>query len=109
MLIVARQFALAYMPYEIGRLPPWARATITRTCTPAFARYLLGHPARETRLLAAHPNDVETYRVVSVNLAAGANQAAVSYVSAQDRADTGAFLLTLARRRGRWLVAGLDP
>jgi hypothetical protein len=109
MLIVARQFALAYMPYEIGRLPHWARVAITRTCTAAFARYLLGHPARETRLLAAHPNDVETYRVASVNLAAGADRAAVSYVSAQDHADTGAFMLTLAKRRGRWVVAGLDP
>ena len=46
---------------------------------------------------------------MSVNLAAGADQAAVSYVSAQDPADTGAFLVTLAKRRGRWLVTGLDP
>jgi hypothetical protein len=109
MLAVARQFAVAYMPYEIGRLPGWARAAITRTCTRAFARYLLAHPARQTSLLAAHPNDVEAYRVASVNLAAGADRAAVSYVSAQDRADTGAFLVTLAKRRSRWLVAGLDP
>jgi len=32
----------------------------------------------------------------------------VSYVSDQDRADTGAFLLTLAHRHGRWLVAALE-
>ena len=108
MLAPARRFALAYMAYEIGRLPRWARAEIARTCTPAFARYLLGHPARQTPLLAAHPNDVKTYRVASVNLAADANRVSVSYVSVQDRADTGAFLVTLAKRRGRWLVAGLD-
>ena len=108
MLAVARRFALAYMPYQIGRLPRWARATIARTCTPAFARYLLAHPARQTPLLAAHPNDVETYRVASVNLVAGVNRVSVSYVSVQDPADTGAFLLTLAERHGRWLVAGLD-
>ena len=29
-------------------------------------------------------------------------------VSDQDRADTGAFLLTLAHPRGRWLVAALE-
>jgi hypothetical protein len=109
MLAVARRFALAYMPYQIGRLPRRARAEIARTCTPAFARYLLAHPARQTPLLTAHPKGVETYRVASVNLAAGANRVSVSYVSAQNRADTGAFLLTLARRRGRWLVARLNP
>jgi hypothetical protein len=109
MLTVPRRFALAYMPYQIGRLPHWARAAIARTCTPGFARYLLAHPARQTPLLAAHPDDVETYRVASVNLAAGANRAAVSYVSTQDPADTGAFLLTLAKRHGRWLIARLDP
>jgi hypothetical protein len=109
MLAVARQFALAYMPYQIGRLPHWARAAIARACTPAFARYLLAHPARQTRLLAAHPDEVETYRVASVNLAAGANRVSVSYVSAQDPADAGAFGVTLAKRRGRWLVARLDP
>jgi hypothetical protein len=32
----------------------------------------------------------------------------VSYVSVQDPADTGAFLLTLAKRDGRWVIAGLD-
>jgi hypothetical protein len=108
MLAIARRFAIAYMPYQIGRLPRWARAAITRTCTPAFARYLLAHPPRQIPLLTAHPNDVETYRVASVNLAASADRTAVSYVSAQDPADTGAFLVTLAERHGRWLVAGLD-
>jgi hypothetical protein len=108
MLAVARRFAVAYMPYQIGRLPRWARATIARTCMPAFARYLLAHPARQTPLLAVHPNDVETYRVASVNLAAGTNRVSVSFVSAQDPADTGAFLLTLTKRDGPWLVAGLD-
>jgi hypothetical protein len=109
MLAVARRFALAYTPYQIGRLPHLARGAITRTCTPAFARYLLAHPARQTPLLAARPHDVETYRVVSVNLAAGVNRVSVSYVSVEDPADTGAFGVTLAKRRGRWLVAGLDP
>jgi hypothetical protein len=108
MLAVARRFALAYMPYEIGRLPRWARAAIARTCTPGFARYLLAHPARQTPSLTAHPDDVETYRVASVNLAAGANRVSVSYVSVEDPADAGAFGVTLAKRRGVWLVAGLD-
>jgi hypothetical protein len=108
MLAVAKRFAAAYMPYQVGRLPGWARAAITRTCTPAFAHYLLTRPAEQSPLLSAHPTDAETYRVASVNLAAGSNRVTVSYVSQQDRADTGAFLLTLAHRHGRWLVAALE-
>ena len=108
MLAVARRFAVAYMPYQVGRLPGWARAAITRTCTPAFAHYLLARPAEQSPLLSAHPKAAETYRVASVNLAAGSNRVSVSYVSEQDRPDTGAFLLTLAQRHGRWLVAALE-
>jgi len=108
MLAVAAQFATAYMPYQAGRLPGWARAAIKRTCTPAFAHYLLSRPAEQSPLLRAHPTDAETYRVASVNLAAGSNRVSVSYVSQQDRADTGALLLTLARHRGDWLVAALE-
>jgi hypothetical protein len=108
MLAVARRFAAAYMPYQVGRLPGWARAAIRRACTPAFAHYLLSRPAEQSPLLSAHPNDAETYRVASVNLAAGTHHVFVSYVSQQDRSDTGAFLLTLAQRRGRWLIAGLE-
>ena len=108
MLAVARRFAAAYMPYQIGRLPDWARAAIEHTCTPAFAHYLLSQPTEQSPLLSAHPTAAETYRVASVNLAAGSNRVSVSYVSQQDRADTGAFLLTLAQRHGRWLVAGLE-
>ena len=108
MLAVARRFAAAYMPYQVGRLPGWARAAINRTCTPAFAHYLLARPAEPSPLLSAHPTDAETYRVASVNLATGTDRVSISYVSQQDRADTGAFLLTLTKRQGRWLVAGLE-
>jgi hypothetical protein len=108
MLAVAARFAAAYMPYQVGRLPGWARSAIKRTCTPAFAHYLLSRPAEQSPLLRAHPTDAETYRVASVNLAAGPNRVSVSYFSAQDRADTGAFLVTLARRHGRWLVGALE-
>ena len=108
MLAVARLFAAAYMPYQVGRLPGWARAAIKRTCTPAFAHYLLSRPAEQSPLLRAYPADVETYRVASVNLAAGPHRVSVSYVSKRDRADTGAFLLTLAHRHSRWLVAALE-
>jgi len=108
MLAVAARFAAAYMPYQIGRVPGWARAAIKRTCTPAFAHYLLSRPAQQSPLLAVHPTDAETYRVASVNLAAGSNRVSVSYVSKQDRADTGAFLLTLAHRHGRWVIAALE-
>jgi len=108
MLAVAARFAAAYMPYQIGRLPGWARAAIERACTPAFAHYLLSRPAEQSPLLSAHPTDAETYRVASVNLAVGSNRVSVSYVSEQDRADTGAFLLTLAHRHGRWLVVALE-
>jgi len=107
MLAVAARFAAAYMPYQIGLLPGWARMAIKRTCTPAFAHHLLSRPAQQSPLLTLHPSDVETYRVASVNLAAGSNRVSVSYVSEQDRADTGAFLLTLAHRHGHWLVAAL--
>ena len=98
MLAVARAFAVAYMPYQVGRLPGWVRATIRRTCSLRFADYLLSRPAEQSPRLSAHPNDAETYRVVSVNLAAGTDRVSVSWVSEQDRADTGAFLLTLTRR-----------
>ena len=54
MLAVARRFAAAYMPYQVGRLPDWARAAIKRTCAPAFADYLLARPAEESPLLSAH-------------------------------------------------------
>jgi hypothetical protein len=108
MLAVAARFAAAYMPYQIGRLPGWARAAIKRACTLAFAHYLLSRPAQQSPVLSSHPTDAETYRVASVNLAAGSNRVSVSYVSEQDRADTGAFLLTLAQRHGRWLVAALE-
>ena len=108
MLAAAKRFAAAYMPYQVGRLPGWARAAIERTCTPAFAHNLLSRPAEQSPLLSAHPTDAETYRVASANLAAGSNRVSVSYFSQQDRADTGAFLLTLAHRHGRWLVAALE-
>ncbi len=108
MLAVAKRFAAAYMPYQVGRLRGWARTAIKRTCTPAFAHYLLSRPAEQSPLLSAHPTDAETYRVASVNLAAGSNRVSVSYVSEQDPADTGAFLLTFAHRHGRWLVAALE-
>ena len=108
MLKVAARFAAAYMRYQVGRLPGWARAAIKRTCTPAFAHYLLSRPAEQSPLVSAHPADAETYRVASVNLAAGSNRVSVSYASEQDRSDTGAFLLTLADHHGRWVVAGLE-
>jgi hypothetical protein len=108
MLAVAAPFAAAYMPYQVGRLSGWAREAIKRTCTPAFAHYLLSRPAEQSPRLSAHPADAETYRVASVNLATGSNRVTVSYVSDQDRADTGAFVLTLAHGHGRWLVAALE-
>jgi hypothetical protein len=108
MLAVAARFAAAYMPYQVGRLSGWARAALKRMCTPAFAHYLLSRPAEQSPLLSANPADAETYRVASVNLAAGSNRVSVSYASQQDRADTGAFLLTLAHPHGRWVVAALE-
>jgi hypothetical protein len=108
MLAVARQFAVAYMPYQVGRVPRWARTAFARTCTPGFARYLLAQPARPTALQAAHPNATETYRVAMVEPAGAPDTVAVGYVSEQDRADTGELLLGLVREHGRWLVASLE-
>ena len=108
MLAVARRFAVAYMPYQVGRLPRWARTAIEATCTPAFARYLLAHPAQLPPPLASHPKYVESYRVASVEPAGAPRTVAVSYVSEQDSADTGEFLLTLVSEHGRWLVARLE-
>jgi hypothetical protein len=108
MLAVARRFAIAYMPYHIGRLPTWVRTAIERTCTPAFARYLLAQPARPTALQAGHPKAIETYRVAGVEPAGAPDTVAVSYVSEQDSADTGELLLRLVREHGRWLVASLE-
>lgn len=108
MLAVARSFAVAYMPYQVGRLPSWARTTIERTCTSAFARYLLAQPAQLTPLQAAHPKDIETYRVASVEPTGTPDTVTVSYVSQQDSADTGEFLLRLVSEHGYWLVARLE-
>jgi hypothetical protein len=108
MLAVARRFAVTYMPYQVGRLPGWARGEIARTCTPGFARYLLAQPARPPALQAAHPNAIETYRVAGVEPAGNPDTVAVSYVSEQDSVDTGELLLRLAREHGRWLVASLE-
>ena len=108
MLAVARRFAVAYMPYQVGRLPGWARTAFAATCTPAFARYLLAQPARPTPLQAAHPKAVETYRVAGVEPAGAPDTVVVSYVSEQDSADSGEFLLRLVREHGRWLVASLE-
>jgi hypothetical protein len=58
--------------------------------------------------LAAHPQDIETYRVPSVSLVPGVNTIEVSYVSQQDSADTGAFVVTLTNQHGPWRVAGLE-
>ena len=107
MLAVARRFAIAYMPYQVGRLPPWARTAIYRTCTPAFARYLLAQPAQPTPLQAAHPNAIESYRVASVEPAGAPDTVAVSHVSAQDSADTGEFALTSAGPCRDVVLAGL--
>ena len=108
MLAVARRFAVAYMPYQVGRLPGWARTAFARTCTRGFARYLLAQPARPTALEAADPKAIETYRVAGVEPAGAPDMVAVSYVSEQDRADTGELLLRLVREHGRWLVASLE-
>jgi hypothetical protein len=108
MLAVARRFAVAYMPYQIGRLPLWARTAIKVTCTPGFAHYLLAQPVQPTPLQAAHPKTVETYRVASVEPAGTPDTVAVSYVSQQASADTGEFLLRLVKEHGRWLVAHLE-
>jgi hypothetical protein len=108
MLAVARSFAVAYMPYQVGRLPQWARTATERTATPTFARYLLAQPAQLTPLQATHPNDIETYRVASVEPAGDPDTVAVSYVAEQTSADTGEFLLRLDREHGRWLVADLE-
>ena len=108
MLAVARRFAVAYMPYQVGRLPRWARTAFAQTCTPGFARYLLAQPARPTALQAAHPNASETYRVAGVQPAGAADTVAVSYVSQQDSADTGELLLRLVKGNGRWLVDSLE-
>ena len=45
-LLVATQFARAYLTYEIGRHPRSVEQTIRATCMPAFARLLLLQPAR---------------------------------------------------------------
>ena len=70
----------------------------------------ISSPSRRslTPLQAAHPNDIETYRVASVEPAGDPNTVAVSYVSQQASADTGEFLLTLVREDGHWLVADLE-
>jgi hypothetical protein len=108
-LAVARRFAVAYMPYQVGLLPRWARTAFARTCTPGFARYLLAQPAaRPTALQAAHPKTIETYRVAGVEPAGAPDTVAVSYVSEQDHADVGEFLLRLVEEHGRWLVASLE-
>ncbi len=105
-LTVARRFADAYMTYQIGRLSPGVRHTIEQTCTRAFARLLLEHPARLAPSLLAHPHDIEVFRVAGV-YPERHGQVLVTDVSEQLSSDTGSFLLSLTRHRGRWLVCAL--
>ena len=104
MLATAESFARADLVYEIGRLPRWVRRTIVDTRTPAFARYLLAQPAELAGPYAAHPRDVEVDRVVSASFAGGVS-VEVSYVA--NSLDTGAFLVKLSPRGGRWLVSSV--
>ncbi len=106
-LTVARRFSDAYMAYQVARLSPRVRETIKHTCTPGFARFLLSHPVVLPPALIAHPRYLEVFRVASVNPGPG-DQVSVSYVSEQLRSDTGAFLLRLTLRDGRWLISSLD-
>lgn len=106
-LAVARRFSDAYMAYQVARLSPRVGETIKQTCTPAFARSLLSHPVVLPPALIAHPRYLEVFRVASVNPGPD-GQVSVSYVSEQLRSDTGAFLLRLTRRAGRWLISSLD-
>ena len=105
-LAVARRFADAYMAYQAADLTPAVRAAINQTCTRRFARYLLTHPVLLPPALLAHPQDLERFRVTSINPGPG-QQAAVSYVSQQLRSDTGEFLLDFVHRDGRWQISNL--
>ena len=105
---VARRFAVAYMPDQIGMPPHRAQTAIERTCTPVLASYLLAHPALPTPQVAAHRDSAETDRVASVNVAPGVNTAKLNYGSGQDTADAGVFVVTLVTRPGGWLVADLE-
>lgn len=107
-LAVARRFADAYMAYQAADLTTPVRAAITHTCTRQFARYLLTHPVLLPPVLLAHPQDLERFRVTSINPGPGpGRQAAVSYVSKQLRSNTGEFLLDFVHRDGRWLISNL--
>ena len=73
MLAVARAFAVAYMPYQVGRLA-WLGARDDQAHVQApGSRTTCFRPAgrADRRRRSAHPKDAETYRVVSVDLAAG--------------------------------------
>jgi len=107
MLRVARQFSLAYMPYQIGRLPRWVRVAIKRTCTPAFAGYLLAQPPRPTVQLTTHLESIGFYRVAGLFLIS-LGRVQVNSISRQDSADKAAFVLTLVARGDSWLVSGLE-
>ena len=105
MLEVARRFSVAYMPYQIGRLTGGVRAAIKRTCTPAFARYLLGQPPRLTAELLAHPKAIETYRVASVEPRRRREQSHGELRLTAGQRRHRRFPADASQRRGRWLIA----
>jgi hypothetical protein len=107
MLGAARRFADAYLVYEGGRLPGWVRDAIVDTAVPTLARSLLAHPVRLAAVYLARRRGVPAYRVLSVT-DTGGQSVGISYVDQQSQAQTGAFLVRLARARRRWLVARVE-
>lgn len=94
----------AYLLYETGRLPHWVRDAIVKTSLPAHPP-LPAHPVRLANLYyTCRRHDVQAYRVLCVTFT-GRQTAGISYVAQQGRAETGAFLVRLAKAGRRWVVA----
>jgi hypothetical protein len=111
---VARRFAVADMSYEVGRLGPAVRRTVTRTCTPAFAAELLSHrPSLPPGVRAGQV----LQRVVGVTALERLRHQAVVLVTVRSvrgggaggmAPPPGAFELPLIPRAGSWRVSGIN-
>jgi hypothetical protein len=99
-LRAAKQFAGAFVLYEVGKTNPKVKRTIARTATPALARALRERPPR----LPASVK-VPVAKVKNIVLGARRGRELGASVSLLRLGDLSELRLTLTRRHGAWAVS----
>ncbi|MGH2981022.1 MAG: hypothetical protein ACRDKV_03140 [Solirubrobacterales bacterium] len=99
-MTVARDFAGAFVLYEVGRFDADVRKTFARTATPSLATALRERPPRL-------PDSVQvpTAKVQNVVLGAPRGRRMDASVSLLRLGDISELRLSLTRRKGEWMVS----